>query len=46
MFDWFHKTLPKNTFYALLEVILHLEKTRIIYSRILDFTLPKNNVIG
>ena len=27
MFDWFHKTLPKNTFYALLEMSLHLEKT-------------------
>ena len=23
MFDWFHKTLPKNTFYGLLMKILH-----------------------
>ena len=25
MFDWFHKALLKNTFYALLEMILHLD---------------------
>ena len=30
MFDWFHKTLPKNTFYVLLEMTLHLEKKYVI----------------
>ena len=39
MFDWFFKTLPKNTFYALLEMILH------IYTHRLAFTFPKKNVI-
>ena len=39
MFDWFHKMLPKITFHALLEMILHLEKkTRNIYTGVLDFT--------
>ena len=41
MFDWFHKKLPKNTFYALLEMILHLEKARNIYTRMPDFTFQK-----
>ena len=40
MFDWFYKTLPKNTFYVLLEVILHIEKTRNIYTCMIDFTFP------
>ena len=30
MFNWLHKRLPKNTFYALLEMILHLEKKHAI----------------
>ena len=48
MFDWFHKTLPENFFYVLLEMILHLKKTRNIYSRLIDFTPPpqkKKNVV-
>ena len=28
MFDWFHKMLPKNTLYATLEMILHLETSK------------------
>ena len=31
MFDWFHKMLPKNTFYVLLN-ILHIEKKQHIIS--------------
>ena len=30
MFDWLHKTLPKNTFYVLLVKIFHLEKKHVI----------------
>ena len=45
MFDWFHKMLPKNTFYVLLEMILHFVKNKNIYSRMHDFTFPKKDVI-
>ena len=41
MFEWFHKMLPNKTFNALLEMIFHLEKTRNIYTRMLDSTFQK-----
>ena len=40
MLDWFHKTLPKNAFCDLLELISHLERKRNIYTRMLDFIFP------
>ena len=45
MFDWLHKTLSKNTFYVLLVQILHLKKTRNIYTRMFGFTFPRGDVI-
>ena len=46
MFDKLNKMLPKNTFYVLLEKILHFEnKTRNIYACILAFTFQKEDVI-
>ena len=35
MFDWFHKTLPINTFYVLLVKILRLEKKRLISTSVI-----------
>ena len=46
MFQWFHKTLPINAFYVLLVTVLHLAKrTRNIYTQMLEFTFPGDNVI-
>ena len=45
MFDWFHKMLPKNTFYVLLN-ILHIEKkkTHNICIRMLEHPSPRGDV--
>ena len=38
--------IPKNTFYDLLVKILHLEKkARNIYTHMVEFNLPKEDVI-
>ena len=44
MFDWFHKMLPKNTFYVLLN-ILHIEKKKHnICIRMLEHPSPRGDV--
>ena len=48
MFDWIHRTLSNKSFYVLLVKILHLEKkdkTRNIYTRIPEFTFPREDMI-
>ena len=45
MINWFHKTLPKNNFYALLEMILHLDKQDLL-QYMLDITFPKKMWLG
>ena len=46
MFDWFHKMLPKNSFNVLLVKVFNFEKkTRSIYTRMLEFTFPRKDVI-
>ena len=44
MFHWLYKTFRINTFYALLTTICALKK-RNIYTRMLEFTFPGDDVI-
>ena len=44
MFDWFHKTLLKRRFF-ISEDFLSWKKARNIYTRMLEFTFPREDVI-
>ena len=46
LIDWFHKTLPINSFYVFLVKMLNLKKARNIYTRMLEFTFPGADMIN
>ena len=45
MFDWFHKMIPKNILYFVSEDFSSWKKTRNIYTSILEFIFPREDVI-